>query len=280
MTGCDNDHGARYWAQYLLAMPEVLQALHITRSLEDVPLTLETSGGVKTVVFHSPLLPVVVMSGDIATLFNHREGWVDVRDLSGRPDPAWLRTEGDAFHFERIGDLLYVQINTIGNKPDETLEHFSQRLHDEIAATKPEKVAIDLRLNRGGDGGLNVWIIRALIQSERIDRGDRLFVIMGPVTFSAAQMLLNAMEKYTNAVFVGEPSGSKGNVYGDSRKILLPHSGITVRASVYYWQEWHPLDTRDATAPNIPARLTFDAYIDNTDPALEAIGRAKPAGSR
>jgi hypothetical protein len=270
MIGRDNEQAARYWAQYLLAMPEVLHALHITKTLDDVPLTLATSRGEERVVLH-PFAPVEIMSGDTATLFNRRGGWTDVRDLSGRPDPLWLRRASDAFHFEQAGTLLYVQINRVGDKEDETLAHFARRLHDEIAATKPDKVAIDLRLNRGGDGTLIIPVIRALIQSESIDREGHLFAIIGPATFSAAQMLADALEKYTNVTFVGEPTGSKGNTYGDSRKIILPNSGITVRTSIYYWQDWHPMDDREATVPQIPAPLTFDAYRNNIDPALEAI---------
>jgi len=30
-------------------------------------------------------------------------------------------------------------------------------------------------------------------------------------------------------------------------KIVLPNSGITVRVAIYYWQDWHPMDQRDAT---------------------------------
>jgi hypothetical protein len=86
-------------------------------------------------------------------------------------------------------------------------------------------------------------------------------------------MLADALEKYTNVTFVGEPTGSKGNAYGDSRKSVLPNSGITVRASTYYWQDWHPMDKREATMPQISAPLTFDAYRNNIDPALEAIER-------
>ena len=132
-------------------------------------------------------------------------------------------------------------------------------------------MAIDLRQNRGGDGSLITPLIRTIIQSEHIDRPGHLFGIIGPITFSAAQMLIDALEHYTNILFVGEPSGSKGNAYGDSRKIILPNSGITVRASVYYWQDWHPLDTRDATVPDIPAPLTFEAYRTKADPALDAL---------
>jgi len=278
MIGCDNDQGARYWAQYLLAMPEVLHALGITRALEDVPMTVVTGHGDENVVLHS-FAPVEIMAGDTVTLFARREGWIDVRDRSGRPDPLWLRGMGDAFHFEYAGNLLYVAINRVGDKKDETLARFAQRLRDEIAATKPERVAIDLRLNRGGDGTLIVPLIRALIRSESIDRKGRLFAIIGPATFSAAQMFADALEEYTNVTFVGEPTGSKGNAYGDSRKIVLPNSGITVRASIYYWQNWHPMDRRDATIPQIPAPLTFDAYRNNIDPALEAIERAAAVNS-
>ena len=271
MIGRDNEQGARYWAPYLLAMPEVLHSLRITRKVDEVPLTLMTDRGQKVITLRA-LDPVEIMSGDKVTTFNRRAGWVDARDVSGKADPAWLRGAAEAFHFERLGSLLYVQINTVANTPEESLAQFGSRLHDEIATSRPEKVAMDLRLNRGGNGMLIVPLIRALVQSERIDHNDRLFCIIGPATFSAAQMLADALEQYTNVTFVGEPSGSKGNAYGDSRKITLPNSGMTVRASIYYWQDWHPQDKRDAIVPRIPAPLTFEAYRHKVDPALAAIG--------
>ena len=178
------------------------------------------------------------------------------------------------------GDVLTVEF-TVAGVPCLGLAHFAQRLHQEISTTRPNKVAIDLRRNRGGDGTLIVPIIRCIIQSENIDRPGHLFGIIGPATFSAAQMLTDALEIYTNILFVGEPTGSKGNAYGDSRKMILPNSGITVRASIYYWQDWHPMDQRDATIPQIPAPLKFEAYRQKMDPALEAIARydeeSKPA---
>lgn len=270
MIGHENEQGVRYWAQYLLRMPEVLHALHIVGTPDEVPLTLADGTGTRRVVLRS-FAPVEIITGDVATLFNHGPGWIDARDLFGSSEAVWLRGNGDAFHYEHIGNLLYVQINAITDKPDETLAHFAQRLHDEIAATRPNKVAIDLRLNRGGDATLITPIIRSLIQSESIDRPGRLFAIIGPATFSAAQMFADALERYTKVTFVGEPSGSKGNAYGDSRQIFLPHSGITVRASIYYWQDWHPLDKRDAIVPQVSAPLTFDDYRKNIDPALVAI---------
>lgn len=272
MIGHENEGGARYWAEYLLAMPEVLEALHVTSSVDAVPLTLATGHGQVQVTLH-PSAPVEIMSGDTSTLFYRRSGWVDVRDSYPGPDPLWLREINVPFHFEHAGDVLYIQINTVANSKDETLANFAQHIHDEIGATKPSKVAIDLRQNRGGNNTLIVPLIRSIIQSESIDRPGHFFGIIGPATFSAAQNLTDALEKYTNILFVGEPTGSKGNAYGDSRKIILPNSGITVRAAIYYWQDWLPTDKRDATVPQIPAPLTFEAYRHKIDPALEAIVR-------
>ena len=272
MIGHENEGGARYWAQNLLAMPEVLEALHITSTVDDVPLVLATAQGEVRVTLH-PFAPVEIMSGDISTLFFRRPDWIDVRDLYPGPDPLWLREISVPFHFEHAGDVLYVQINTVADSKDETLANFAQRVHDEIAITRPDKVAIDLRQNRGGNNTLIVPLIRSIIQSERIDRPGHLFAIIGPATFSAAQNLTDALEKYTNVVFVGEPTGSKGNAYGDSRKIVLPNSGITVRVAIYYWQDWLPTDTRNATVPQIPAPLTFEAYAHKIDPAMAAIIR-------
>lgn len=274
MIGHDNEQGARYWAQYLLAMPEVLHALGITPALDNVPLTLWTGRGAETVVLH-PAGPVALMAGDTATLFDRRDGWVDVRDLAGRPDPLWLRG-GGVFHFEHVAELLYVQINAIADAEHETLAQFAERLRREIATTKPRQVVFDLRLDRGGNGSLIPPLLRAVIQSPEIDRKGRLFAIIGPATFSAAQMLVDALEKYTHVTFVGERTGSKGNHFGDSRRIVLPHSGITVRAATLYWQDWHPLDTRDATAPDLPAPLTLETYRNAVDPALEAIAGVEP----
>lgn len=272
MIGHENQGGVRYWAEYLLAMPEVLEALHVTSSVDDVPLILATAHGELRVTLH-PSASVEIMPGDTSTLFYRRPGWIDARDLHPGPDPLWLREINVPFHFEHAGDVLYVQINMVANSKNETLPHFAQRIHDEIAATKPNRVALDLRQNRGGNNTLIVPLIRSIIQSESIDRPGHLFGIIGPATFSAAQNLSDAFEKYTNILFVGEPTGSKGNAYGDSRKIILPNSGITVRAAIYYWQDWLPTDKRDAITPQIPALLTFEAYSQKLDPTLEAIVR-------
>jgi tetratricopeptide (TPR) repeat protein len=97
-----------------------------------------------------------------------------------------------------------------------------------------------------------------------------LFVLIGRRTFSAAQFLATQLEDWTEAVFVGEPTASRGNGYGDSHRIVLPQSGITVRVSTLYGQLSDPRDTRPWTPPEVATELTFDDYRHNRDPALAA----------
>jgi hypothetical protein len=49
----------------------------------------------------------------------------------------------------------------------------------------------------------------------------------------------------------------------------------TVRASIHYWKEWHPQDTRDAITPRIPVALAFEADRNNADAVIDAIIRVQ-----
>ena len=103
-------------------------------------------------------------------------------------------------------------------------------------------------------------------------------MVIGRSTFSAAQFLVNELEQFTDAVFVGEPSGGKVNSYGDSRKITLPNSGLTVRVSTLWWQE-DERDQRQWKAPDIAVELGSSDYRNSVDPALEAILNYRPEPS-
>ncbi len=276
ITGRDNEIGARYFAPFLLTMPEVLHALGLASSPDEAQFVIEKNERRQTVTLKSAGLPEM-MPADTDTSWLAKEGWVDLRDQSTRPLPLWLRDPQNAFWFEYLPETktVYAQINQVRDKEKETLGAFSERLFAFIAANPVEKLILDLRLNRGGNGGLLRPLITGIIKSKVDDRG-KLFAIIGRSTWSAAQFLLVYLEQWTNAIFVGEPSGSKGNHYGDSRKITLPNSGITVRASVYQWQDWSPWDLRQWTAPHLTAELTADDYRNNTDPAMKAIADYKP----
>jgi tetratricopeptide (TPR) repeat protein len=269
LIGRDNEMGARYFAPHLLAMPEVLHALGLVDDMESAALLVER-GGKRETVRLAPAGPARMMPPDTDTSWMPLSGWVDARGAADA-GALWLRHPEDKFRFEYLPDqrAWYVQFNQVTNKPDESIADFSKRLLAALDARPAERLVLDLRLNRGGNGDYVPAIVRGLIKARPLDADGRLFVLTGRATFSAAQFLVNDLERMTDAVFVGEPTGGKPNSYGDSRKIVLPNSGITVRVSILWWQV-DERDRRPWTAPAVAADLSFADYRSNRDPALAA----------
>jgi hypothetical protein len=269
IVGRDNEMDVKFFAPLLLAMPEVLHALGLSESPEAARFTFEKGGRRQTSTL-KPSGPADLLPPDTDLSWLPKEGWVDMRD--GAPAPLWLKDPKNKFWFERLPDskVVYAQVNEVNDKADESLADFSKRLLASVEADGVERLVLDLRLNRGGNNVLLRPLVVGLVKS-RLNRRGGLFLIMGRSTWSAAQSLLNRLEEYTEVIFVGEPSGSKGNHYGDSRRITLPHSGITARVSIYYWQDWMPWDERPWTAPHLTAELSSEDYRAGGDPALKAV---------
>ena len=78
-------------------------------------------------------------------------------------------------------------------------------------------------------------------------------MIIGRGTFSAAQNTATAIERETNAIFVGEPSGSRPNFIGETIPFTLPYSKAIVNVADLYWQTSWPMDHRPWIAPELYA---------------------------
>ncbi len=273
LIGRDNEMNARFFAPFLLVMPEILHAIGAIDDPENAPLLLEQDGA-RTVGVLRPSGLAAMMPSDTDVSWAPEAGWVDMRGVDGRRTPLWLRGDPrDHLRFEYLAEsrTAYVQFNKVGDGPEETIAAFAGRLRAFVDSGAVDRVVLDLRLNRGGDGTLNQPLLLSLIRSPKLEGPGRLFVLIGRSTFSAAQFLVHDLEEYTDAVFVGEPTAGKPNSYGDSRKITLPNSGITVRASIFYWQRAHPLDTRKWKGPDVAAELTSRDYRANVDPAMREV---------
>ena len=266
----DNEMDVKFFAPFLLAMPEVLHALGLIGNMESADFVIERQGKQESISL-KPFGPARMLPPDTDTSWLPEADWVDARDTAPSPTPLWLRDPLNKFWFEYLPDskTVYVQFNQVGNKDNETVEAFSKRLSDFVASNSIDHFILDLRLNRGGNGALNRPLLLTIIRATKIDQKGKLFTIIGRGTWSAAQFLVNDLEEYTNTIFVGEPTGGKVNHFGDSRKITLPNSGITLRVSSLWWQE-DERDKRNWTAPQVTAELTFEDYKTNRDPALRA----------
>ncbi len=264
----DNEMGVKSAVPWYLASPRILHAAGLSASKDSAEFTILKDGRESKI----ELKP----TGKLDEIFNPPSAWLDARS-SNVPVPAWQKEPRNNFRYELLNDAktFYIQFNEVQDKPDETVEAFFKRALDAAEKSPAERLVLDIRLNGGGNNYLNLPITIGVIKSRLNVRG-KFFVIIGRETFSAAQNTVNDLEKYTNATFVGEPTGASPNHYGDARPIILPNSQLRIQASTLWWQDKDPRDTRKWTAPTVAADLTSDDYHNGRDPALEAILKYKP----
>ena len=200
-------------------------------------------------------------------------GWVALADTAPGPRPLHLRNRELPFWFEYLpaNDLVYFQFNGVRDHPAETFADFCDRLFGFIEDRNVGRLVIDVRWNGGGNTYLSQHLLHHLIASKRLSRRGALFVIIGRLTFSAAQNTVTAIERETSAIFVGEPTGSRPNFIGERIDFELPYSKVLANAADLFWQTSWPEDHRTWAAPDIYTPPTFEAYRRNEDPALDAI---------
>lgn len=263
----DNDLGWRLLGAARLGCVEVLHALGIASRLDQVTLELETRDARTT----RRTLPALATTGP--------PGWRTLAWLGGptrladrHPDRAWWFAPVSGH------DALFIQVNRIQDTDSLRLVEFADRVARRLERDRPGRVVIDLRANTGGDGQLLPPLVRVLIADRGINRHGRLFVLVGRRTFSAAQQLANQLEHLTEALFVGEATGTTPSFHGDPRRIVLPHSGLTLRVATTYWCDWTGNESRRATEPDLPAPFRIADDLAGRDPALEAALLYRPAG--
>jgi hypothetical protein len=266
----DNEYRRRLLAPEILATPEVLQAIGASTRDDVVKLTVQKDG--KQISAELP-------AGPFRPWNNHGwpndpDGWVDARSSARNPTPLWLQhTDKNYWHsYLTPENTLYVQYNEVHDEPgDEAIAEYFPRIFKEAEQRDVQRVVIDIRLNGGGNNQLNRPIWHALIKSEHLNQKGKLWVLIGPKTFSAAMSFVDDLELNTNALFAGEPTGESPNQWGDPVDIKLPNSGIVIQASTLWWQLQDPRDHREYRAPDLLVSLAFSDYVDNVDPVMEAI---------
>ncbi len=263
----DNAQTQRLLAPERLALPQVLAALGITATGCSTPLELSLPGGTtKTVV----LQPMRASPSEWRTAVSHL-----------KPPPLWLHHPHRNYWFQYLpaDNAVYVQLNKIEDGPGESLAAFIGKTVA-LAARHHARYILDLRLDSGGSGSLNRSVVLALVRNPRVNAYGKLYVLIGRGTFSAAEMLVNDLEQYSNAIFVGEPTGSSPSQFGDPVKIRLENSGLTLRVATIFWHSWLADDTRDATPPALAVPLSSADYFAGRDPVLEkALRYRTPEGT-
>jgi hypothetical protein len=212
-----------------------------------------------------------------AVLVENKSGevnnWVSVRQNTKTPEPLYLKNRRAPYWYEYIPEskTVFFQYNAVQNDINNPLPQFCEKLFKFINENDVEKLVIDMRWNSGGNNFLNRPIVQGLMRNDKINQRGKLFVVVGRQTFSAAMNGATEIERYTNAIFVGEPTGSSPNFVGESIRVNLPYSKMQGSISDLYWQSSVAMDYRTWIAPLLYAPPSFELYKTNRDPAMEAI---------
>lgn len=263
ITSRDNEMNVKSIAPHLLESKALLAGLGIYKGEGPVPLVIEDASGKERTVELS-FVKNQISAKDIA------------RGVPGcdKPVPKYWESRAKMYWFESRPDegLVYCQINGIGNDTSEPFAKFCDRLFEAVEQPGIDALVLDLRHNGGGDTFTNVPLLEGIIRCDKLQKRGSLFLIIGRRTFSAAQNTTSDLERRTQAILVGEPSGSNPNFIGESIAIPLPNSGWVVSLSDLWWQHSMSMDYRVWTHPQLYAPPTAAAFREHRDVAMEAIG--------
>lgn len=243
-----------------LTTPEVLHTKRIIKNLDQAIYTFVDKDGktIQATIKSIPQQPgptfVPARNVDHSPLY-----------LKDRIKPYW-------FEYQPESKLLYCQYNAVRDvSQTDTLRAFWPKVFKAAEDDKAEAIVIDIRWNGGGNLFLNDSLITAILSSPKFNEVGKLYVVTGRHTYSAAASLVGKLDRMTQAVFVGEPAGASPNFVGEGSVVLLPYSGIRCSISSLYWQNTHGMDRRSWVGPHIRAEPTWEHFIQNRDPAMEAI---------
>ncbi len=264
----DNEYFYKLIAGSKLSVIEILSALSISSDTEEVELTIEQNNEIVKVTL-SPF-------GRFT-----KSPFLDVKE-EGITGTAILSRQNNStsYWYEYIEDskAIYLQLNQMNDSPDgPDLIRFIGNINSFIKSHEVNRIILDLRNNFGGNNVYSLSIVNLLIKNPELNKIGKFYTLIGRKTFSAAQYLVNDLRKWTNVIFVGEPTGASPNSYGDSMKKRLTNSNLTVRISTIYWRDSTSDETKEWVAPDIPVPNTASDFFNNKDGAFERCLNFKPS---
>lgn len=257
----DNEMQHLWLGPHYLGLSEVLKGLDIVENTQDISITIKKEDGKLKEI--KPKLKAMNFSGfpKLPALTNSNA----IHNLQASK-PYWYQ------HIPNQ-EALYIQYNYVTNASSQSFVDFNAELIEKLTQLKTENLILDIRHNAGGDGSTYPPLLKTLIQFEALNPKGKIFVVMGRNTFSAAHNLLLDINRLTNPILVGEPSGSRPNALGEAGWFKLPYSGTWGIISSQFHQASKAEDHRIWVAPHVPVSLSSVQYFAGDDPAMQAINR-------
>ncbi|QNR24706.1 S41 family peptidase [Croceimicrobium hydrocarbonivorans] len=180
-------------------------------------------------------------------------------------------------------------------------DDFYEAIFDSIRTAQSEHLVIDLRANTGGrnemvdeilpyliHGELNVDFLRKSIswkgkeKKYRFPKRDKnafqgqIYVLIDGLSFSNGSVLARHLKEYSNAMIIGEESGSRytGFAAGSQEQITLQNSGLQIgipRYYLFYGLNLNQENSNQGVIPHIPVRYRLEDRLMEKDLAREVV---------
>lgn len=283
----------RYRSEYFYSAPSALQILGAKVDDRVVEVrTLAPNGESATVMLAADNKP---MPGDPFwdfldafpddTSFN-TEGWVSLL-RKDQELPLYLQ-ESEKLHLLRgvpEHDALYLRMNGSFNDQFTTVDELKRQALEQISVNQVKNIIVDFRHNRGGDYTEVIPLVKAV--SEAVGDDGRIYLIVGPNTFSAGIIASSQFKRYVpdQLVVVGSEMGDKLRFRAEGLYPTLPHSEIQlyltkawtdlVDGCAWFDNCWLPnkiyLRKIGSLAIDIPVANTWESYRAGTDLIMSAV---------
>jgi hypothetical protein len=173
---------------------------------------------------------------------------------------------GKYYWSEYLADsqTLYIQYNQCASDPKLPFSDFAHQVLAEADAHPVKRVVVDLRQNGGGDSSVIAPLKSGL--ASRLKKIGRVYVLIGPMTFSSAILNAEDLRGSVHATLVGEPTGGSPNGYGEVRTFTLPNSKLVVRYTTKYFS----LGKSNSLKPDLAAPRNLADDLAGRDTALSA----------
>ena len=265
LYGWENRATQIAWLRNWINAAEVLRALGVTRSDERAIFEVRTVDG--------RLEKVELESGksDPQKLTTADPKWTGVAKTSRRKDARAMWFEMIAA--EEMPDsarerrCLYVRYDRCKDDKDKPIAEYCGDLIKRLDEGGIDRIVIDFRYNGGGNSALLDPFLFHLGGRKEFRAKGSVVGMIGPGTFSSAQLNADRLRKVCKAVLVGMPTGQKPNAFGEIRNFELPNSKL----KVWYSTKLFHTDDADPESmmPDVVVEPTVADVLSGHDVALE-----------
>lgn len=263
----ENEFWLKYRLPQSLIQADLLRGTGILMDVENAEFTFEDESGKQTVKRFSPISLKEVKDKE----------WKPILEKSER---SLYQQNGEKYYwFEYLEEskTLYLAYNRCYDEKEKPFKEFIKEVFAVADKMPIEKFVIDMRRNGGGNSEVINPLHKYLKKRPKLYKKKNLFVLMGNGTFSSGVLNSLRLKKDFGAIWVGEPSGQKLNIYGNIKTFELPNSKLTVTYSISYFPfgkmfaKSLPNLPEDASfiPVEVPVEITWEDYKAGRDPVLQ-----------